>query len=299
MKRNAKREMVLAALAAALLLIPQGAFSQQKIDEKRDVNGDCDISIDNLSGSVSVTTWDRNEVHITGTLGEGAERLSIEGDRKALDVKVVIPDGAKNVEETILEVKVPEQSALSVSTVSADITVDGPQGELDLNSVSGNITAEGKPKRAALNAVSGDVSAELETDDLTVNTVSGEIGLRRAEGDIHAETVSGDVEIDGGLVEKLRVNAFSGDIVVEASPAKGASFVCDAHSGDVTLRLPGDLDARVEVSSFSGDIENDFDADAQSKSKYGPGSELEFTRGSGSASIKINTFSGDARLERQ
>ncbi len=111
--------------------------------------------------------------------------------------------------------------------------------------------------------------------------------------------MSGDVRIGGGSVERLRVNAFSGDIEVEASPAKGASFVLDSHSGDITLRLPGDLDAKVAFNSFSGDVENEFGPGARSTSDYGPGRELEFTSGSGEASIRINTFSGDTRVLRK
>lgn len=299
MEKNGRWGMLTAALLITLLTLPLSAFSEQKIDEKRDVNRDCDISIDNLSGSVSVTAWDKNEIHITGTLGEGAERLAIEGGKESMDIRVEIPENARNVEDTFLEIKVPRMGDLTISTVSADITVDGTQGEMDLNAVSGDITAGGKPKRARINAVSGDISAELETTDLYANSVSGEIEIRRVGGEVTAETVSGDVAIKGGSVERLRVNAFSGDIDVEVSPAKGAAFSLDAHSGDISLVLPKDLDAKISVSSFSGDIDSEFGTGELHTSGHGPGSELSFTVGSGDASIKINTFSGDARLTKK
>ena len=33
------------------------------------------VEVSNVSGTVTVTGWDRNEVEVTGELGEGTERL--------------------------------------------------------------------------------------------------------------------------------------------------------------------------------------------------------------------------------
>jgi hypothetical protein len=69
-----------------------------------------------------------------------------------------------------------------------------------------------------------------------------------------------------------------------------------AHSGDVTLHVTGSLNATVSVSTFSGDFASDFPIELQ------PGShvsrEWEFKQGTGSARVRLNSFSGTINLRR-
>ena len=51
------------------------------------------VEISNTAGSVVVTGWDRNEVEITGELGEGTERLDFTKGDKVTRIKVVLPSG--------------------------------------------------------------------------------------------------------------------------------------------------------------------------------------------------------------
>jgi hypothetical protein len=54
------------------------------------------------------------------------------------------------------------------------------------------------------------------------------------------------------------------------------------------------LSARVEASSFSGDLEAP-GAKVQ-KQEFGPGSSLEHRYGDGNGEIHLQTFSGDAEV---
>ena len=67
-------------------------------------------------------------------------------------------------------------------------------------------------------------------------------------------------------------------------------------SGDVELRLPSTVGADFEVHTFSGDIRNEFGHEARRTSEYGPGRELEFSNGDGSARVYVKTLSGEIRL---
>ena len=53
------------------------------INQTRVVNVDARIDVSNVKGSVTVTGWDKPEVAISGTLGEGAKGLSVTGDASA------------------------------------------------------------------------------------------------------------------------------------------------------------------------------------------------------------------------
>ena len=73
------------------------------------------------AGSVTVTGWDRNEVEITGELGDGTERLDFTKATRLTRIKVVLPERSYNVDDTDLIIKVPVGSVLSINTVSADV----------------------------------------------------------------------------------------------------------------------------------------------------------------------------------
>ena len=105
--------------------------------------------------------WEREEIHVTGTLGEDVERLDIEGDEKRLRIGVVLPKRARNVGDTDLEVRVPRGCDLKVSTVSADIEAVNVNGRLYLKAVSGDVTGRGQPEEVEVESVSGDIELHL------------------------------------------------------------------------------------------------------------------------------------------
>jgi hypothetical protein len=55
-----------------LLLAAGHAIAETPISESRSVSATARIEVSNVKGSVTVTGWDRNEVGISGTLGDGA-----------------------------------------------------------------------------------------------------------------------------------------------------------------------------------------------------------------------------------
>ena len=50
------------------------------------------VTIENMKGRVTVRTWDQPRVRITGSLGEGVEKLDIDGGNQALSIHVRYPE---------------------------------------------------------------------------------------------------------------------------------------------------------------------------------------------------------------
>ena len=86
----------------------------------------------------------------------------------------------------------------------------------------------------------------------------------------------------------------SGNADARIALAPGGEVQTETVSGDVRLVLPRSLSARVDASSFSGDLEAP--GAKVDKQEYGPGSSLEHRYGSGDGEIHVETFSGDAEL---
>ncbi len=121
-------------LTAALVAFTTPALADKNIHEMREAAEKCEVSIVNSSGLVTVTGWNREEVYVAGSLGEGVERLDISGDSKRMEIKVVEPVDTIEVEETHLLVNMPEAGSVEVSTAGAEIKVDKVKGRIDRKS---------------------------------------------------------------------------------------------------------------------------------------------------------------------
>lgn len=287
---------ILASLLLAGFALP--ALAASPIDETRPLDARGEVEVSNVKGSIEVRTWDRDEVRITGSLGDGVERLEIQGEGRKLSVRVRYPRNSSNAEATSLVLEIPRQASLDVGSVAASVDVQGVAGdELEIDSVSGRVTAVGAPRKASIESVSGDQRLNLNARDIDAESVSGRITLRgRIAGSIDIESVSGDIDVDtrGERLARLDVSTVSGDASVRTGIADGGRFDFESVSGDVRLVLPRDASAQVEAATFSGDIEAP-GANVVHK-RYGPGASMEHRYGAGNASIDIETFSGDVEL---
>lgn len=259
------------------------------------------VEVSNISGSVSVTGWDGNRVEVTGTLGDGTERLEFITQDKVTRIKVILPKNAHNVDDTDLVIRVPAGSSLSVNTISADITAQGVAGAQRLQSVSGDIRTVADSEDVECKSVSGDVAIDGSGKKglIGITTVSGDVKALKVAGEVNASTVSGDVLLGLGVIERSRVRSTSGDLVLAMRMAGDGKFDAETISGDVRLNLFGDVEAEYDISTFSGDIRNCFGPKPVSTSEYTPGKELRFSEGKGSARVRIKSLNGDIKLCRK
>jgi DUF4097 and DUF4098 domain-containing protein YvlB len=287
-----------AALTVTLVLLAAPLMAQTEINETRPLGDSATLSVSNVSGSVKITGWNRNEVQVTGTLGKGAEELRISGTSSHMDIEVVLPQHSRNVKPTQLVISLPRSCRLEVSTVSASIDLNDFDGDVELASVSGEITAVCGAGGVGIETVSGGISLGCDSAKTAVESVSGDIRVRGIHGQISGNTVSGDLLVEGGAFSSIIAESVSGNIQFDCGLTGGARVEVSAHSGDVVFLLANDLSARCEVDTFSGNITNGF-GPAGVENEYGPGRELEFTAGSGDGHLEIDTFSGNVVLKKK
>ena len=288
-----------------LLLLASAASAGTPIDQTRAVNADARIDVSNVKGAVTVSGWDKPEVAISGTLGEGAKGLAVEGDASHLTIKVQAPDkqgwfswGADTrMADTQLDLKVPKAAAMKIEVVSADVTLDGVAGRtLDVSSVSGKLRLDSGAQEIGIGSVSGNIELVGSAERAHLETVSGNIRTRGLAGQVKFDTVSGDIDADNGTYREINAGTVSGDVNLRGTPAAGARVDVATMSGDVRLYLPADVATRLRASSFSGRIRSDFGE--VKRPEHGPGSSLDASTGSGDGQVKIETFSGDIEIRK-
>ena len=289
----------LIAIAAGLLFaLP--ASADVEVDRKIDAAPDGHVDITNISGSVEVNGWSRNEVEVTGTLGKNVEELVFERDGDKIIIKVKVPRRKSRGIESDLSISVPEQSSIDVGAVSADIDVSEVRGEQRLHTVSGDVETESTGGDVSAESVSGDVevSGNRIEGETRASTVSGDVTVFRMAGKVSTESVSGDIVIDEGSFSRVDFGAVNGELVFHAELRKDGRLAAETVNGDVDIELAGDVSARVDISTFNGRIRNCFGPEAKRTSKYAPGWSLNFTEGGGNGRIDISTMNGGVNLCR-
>lgn len=290
----------------ALLPAAGSALAGTTLDLTHAATPTARISISNIKGEVTVSAWDRNEVHVGGELGDGARPLAITGPDDALEIKVEAQGksglfnwgGSNAMGATTLHVQVPRGAALEVDVVSAPVTVDGlAGGALELNSVSGKVRVNARTPSLEVDSVSGSIEQAGRADRADLQTVSGDILAPALGSDAKLETVSGQVQVRGGPWQRFSLSTVSGDAEISGALAADGRMDIDSMSGDVQLAMPADTQATVHASSFSGDLRSDFGQ--AEHNEHGPGSELTARLGDGRAQVAIESFSGDVRIRRQ
>ena len=291
----------LLAAAAALLAASPASRAGTPINKSAAADPTGSVEVSNVSGTVTVTAWDRNEVEVTGELGDGTERLDFTTQDKVTRIKVVLPGKSYKVDDTDLLIHVPAGSRLSVNTVSADIKVQGVTGAQRLQSVSADIHTVAGSEDVECKTVSGDVAVDGSGKKglLTITTVSGDATALKVAGEVNANTVSGNLVLGLGVTERSRLRSTSGDLTLAMRLAHEGKVDAESISGDVRVNLVGGSDAEFDISTFSGEIRNCFGPKPVSTSEYAPGQELRFREGQGMARIRIKTLNGDVSLCRK
>lgn len=281
-----------------LSLISTLALADTDVNETLDAAEDGEVVISNVSGSVEVQGWSRSQVEVTGTLGSGVEELIFERDDDEILIKVKLPRNSSRNGASDLVINVPEASSLSIDTVSADIDVSDVRGEQDLNSVSGDITTGIYGAELDAETVSGDleVSGDNQVTNVSLQTVSGDIDTENLAGEFRAESVNGDISAINGSFTRVRSETVNGNIILHARLLDGGRMDVETINGKVDVDFGGDVSAEIDIETFNGSIRNCFGPESVRTSKYAPGRELDFTEGSGSGRVRINTLNGSVRL---
>lgn len=286
------------AIALCLSLAAPAAVAGTPIDQTRPLSPTGSIDISNVKGSIVVRAWERPEVKITGSLGEGVEKLVVEGGRDHLEVRVKLPQNSRRVEPTELQLMVPLRADLDIDSVSASVQVSGvAPSSLSIDNVSGDVVVAGAPREISVDSVSGPVTLTVNSESVNVDSVSGKLVLRgRIGGEISAETVSGDIDlaVKDEKLRELSATTVSGSATLRTGLARNGRIRLETVSGDLNLFLPKDLSARVSAETFSGDLRAP--GARIDRPKYGPGASFETRYGSGDGEISIETFSGNASL---
>lgn len=277
-------------LLVALLAFTTSLGAQTKVDRGLRLNRDAPFRIYSLAGSVKVTGWNRDSVHVRGTVAKGDEFRM--GGTPTGGKSFVENADERNPKDAQLEVYVPAHAKIWIKTASGSVTVSGVSGSLDIYTVSGGITVTGNPDDLNAEAIDGNIEVTGRPRFVRAKSASGRVQFSGTSDDATLSTVSGAVVIAGGKFERARIESVTGPIQFTGSVALGGSTVFDTHSGTVDITVPQSSGTDIEIVTIAGRIVNKLTSTAPRVGRYGRGGELNTTNGDGGAQLIAKSFKG-------
>ncbi|MCM3901886.1 MAG: DUF4097 family beta strand repeat-containing protein [Pyrinomonadaceae bacterium] len=176
------------------------------------VAGSPRVNIVTFDGAVTVHGWDKPEVMYTATKRGSDEQelkqIVIQTEQQGSSVSIIAKAEESNGAAS-LDVYVPRNSTLHVSSGDGELNLEGVSGELTLRTGDGSIK---------VNNGGG---------QLQVNTGDGEIQIASFEGKVDARTGDGSISLDG----------------------KFTGLAARTGDGNISLSVPGNSDFTIETNA--------------------------------------------------
>ena len=273
-----------AALAALTLI--------QQIDSTVPVERGQRLEVDLFAGDVDVKTWSKNAVRVVAD-PDGRGRVEIERSATSLSVRTTGRRGPPPT--TDIAITVPAWMALDISGVYTDITIAGARGPITAETMQGDVSVEGGDGLVSVKSVQGGVSVTGAKGRIEANSVNADVEVRRSSGEISTETVNGSIDLVGTDATTLTATSVNGDLNYDGALHSGGRYALSTHNGDITVTVAEGASAAVSVSTFNGEFESDFPVTLTETRK---GKRFNFTIGSGSAQVTLESFQGTISLVR-
>jgi len=240
----------------------------EKFEKTYRFNPGGELTLENTNGSVTVRSWDRDEVRI-----EAIKKVKARSSRDAKDyMKRVRIRVDYNPDEINIEADYPRRSGgggglLSwlfggrrTPSVTITYTITVPKkADLDIDTTNGSVS---------ISEVNGRIIAESTNGKLKIEEVRGSIDAHTTNGGIHAEVTDFS---DNDDVYLKTVN------------------------GHITLYLPRDVEADVSASTVNGGIDTRFPLTVTGR--WGP-KKLNGTLNGGGGEIELRTVNGGIDIKR-
>jgi hypothetical protein len=139
--RNSFKKIVSLAGLAVIAVICVGSLNaQQRVSKRYAVSKNVRIELNNLFGTITVESWDRDEIKLTAELESSKANVSPRQSRDELVVDVVSDNkGRADVGDINFRLQVPVGSEIDLTTKRGNIIVNNIRGRL----VSAHVTLEG------------------------------------------------------------------------------------------------------------------------------------------------------------
>jgi DUF4097 and DUF4098 domain-containing protein YvlB len=269
-------------------------------DKTVDVTKGTRLVLSNQAGEVVVRSWDQDRVRIQASHG-ARETISAETTDNTLRIRTQRSSGSRGPGGLVdYQITVPRWMPVNLTGTYLDATIEGTQAEVTVETVHGNARVTGGNGAVSLRSVEGVITVDKASGRVQATTVNEGIRITNSSGEINAETTNGNVFIDNAQTSNLEAFTVNGEVTFNGTIRDNGVYKLGTHNGDIRVGLGGANNATIFVRTFQGDFAADFPVQLPEGQNARSGSKrFNFTLGSGSARIELQSFGGDIVLARK
>lgn len=255
------------------------------------------LVLNNNAGEVTIRAWDRDQLKIEASHSP-REKLDVsKADESTIRVRTQSERGRPGLVD--YRISVPRWMPINLSGTYLEADVEGTSAEVTVETVGGNIRVSGGSGAVTLRSVEGTITVEKTTGRVQANAVNEGIRLSNTQGEVIVDSINGDVVIENAQTSSLETSTVNGDVTFNGTVRDNGVYRLTTHGGDIRVGLGGAPSAIVFVRTFQGDFTADFPIQLPEGQSARSGSKrFNFTLGSGSARIEVQSFNGDIHLAK-
>jgi hypothetical protein len=247
-----------------------------------------DLQVSTKAGGIVVVAGEQDQIQIAAVKSvRAAERAEAEAFLERITVARRREGGRWVVEATW---PVPRPRGVSSTWVSFEIRVPPAMG-LQAKTGAGNLEATGTAE-TLLAAGAGSVTARTVRGGLNAHTGAGNITVEGCAGPVEASAGAGSLRIVGAQ-GKLKASTGAGEIDAAVSGEGAPEVALEAGAGEIRLRLPEKVSARVVGQTGVGQVEMAPGTGARYNTAR---TRVEATLGAGQGTIRLHTGTGGIRI---
>ena len=279
---------------------PGGPDAGPGSEKTVDVTKGTRLVLSNQAGEVVVRSWDQDRVRIQASHG-ARETISAETTDNTLRIRTTRATGSRGPGGLVdYQITVPRWMPVNLTGTYLDATIEGTQAEVTVETVHGNAKVTGGNGAVSLRSVEGVITVDKASGRVQATTVNEGIRITNSSGEINAETTNGDIFIDNAQTSNLEAFTVNGEVTFNGTIRDAGVYKLGTHNGDIRVGLGGANNATIFVRTFQGDFTADFPVQLPEGQNARSGSKrFNFTLGSGSARIELQSFGGDIALARK
>ncbi len=283
--------------SSIFLSVGRPSSAQDAVSAGRAAARDAAIRVSVVTGSLRVTTWERDSVAVKGRVDPGAGRFFIGGTANALKLGVEVPAGTEPDGTSDLDLRVPAGARLWITSTAAEVEVAAAGGSIQITGTSGRVRVSGTPAETSVETLDGNVELVIRGTIARARTASGTIVVRGVLQDLDASSVSGPLLIGmEGDAGRVRLETVSSEIAFKGGLLRDGRLQAETHAGDIELRLPPGLGVSYHMVSFGGGLRNELVPDRSVRRGPGKG-DYRVTTGDGRAVVDVRTFKGSVTIK--
>jgi DUF4097 and DUF4098 domain-containing protein YvlB len=242
--------------------------------------------------------------HVTVTVGSG-DQVIIDGAEAVLDgdrIEVEAMDFLGRRAGSPLRLTVPSWARVEVTVINGNLDVRRAPESLTAEVIDGTIVTRGGTGTMQLSTVTGAITVhDFAGRQLDVEAITGLIFVNGATGRIRAEAVNDPIMLHDIRSDAVDAATVNGRIEWSGPLTAAGRYRFESHNGNIELRLPPSVSARIHVSTFMGRFTSSLPVTTNGKgqdfNREEPGGqELTAVYGSGAAQVWVETFNGGIRV---